>query len=237
MAVKSVCKIEGCGKAQKSKKYGYCNAHLQRFRRHGDPKAGGLYRHRGKVCCLDGCEQRHFSKEYCKAHYLRWLRHGDPLAGRVTGPNSKRWIEANSGYQGDDCLTFPLGRNRGGYGFVSSNGAKMIASRYMCVLAHGKPPTSEHQAAHSCGNGHLGCVNPKHLRWATRQENMSDCIEHGTVPQGERNGLSKLTEADVREIKELKGRVTQRELAKRFGVGHANIAQIHRGFSWKHVEV
>lgn len=231
-----LCSVEGCGKPVKSKKLGFCNAHGIRFSRYGDPLAGAASRERGRFCEVDGCDKPHHSGGYCKAHFLRWKRNGDPLGGRPTSPDSKEWIEAHVGYEGDDCLIWPLRRNRNGYGSVRSGGVNMMANRYMCLLAHGEPPTPEHQSAHSCGNGHLGCVNPRHLRWATVKENMADMVEHGTVPQGERNGHAKLTEDDVREIKRSRGKVTQRELAKRFGVGHANIAQIQRGFSWKHVE-
>lgn len=33
----------------------------------------------------------------------------------------------------------------------------------MCELVYGKPPMPKHQAAHNCGKGNLGCINPKHL--------------------------------------------------------------------------
>lgn len=187
---------------------------------------------------MDGCDRQHAANGYCKVHYLRWKRHGDPLAGRYTHPVSRiEWLENHKDFSGDECLIWPYSRNHNGYGSVAlPDGTNTMANRLMCEMGHGEPPTREHQSAHSCGNGHLGCVNPRHLRWATVKENMADCVEHGTVPQGERNGHAKLTEDDVREIKRLRGIVTQRELAKRFGVGHANIAQIQRGFSWKHVE-
>lgn len=35
-----ICSIEGCGKLYKG--YGYCQLHYRRFKKHGDPLAGGL---------------------------------------------------------------------------------------------------------------------------------------------------------------------------------------------------
>ncbi len=237
MAECSLCKIEGCDKPVKSKRLGLCNAHAIRLARHGSPLGGSSFRERGRICDVEGCCKPHHSGGYCKAHFLRWHRNGDPLGGRPTAPDSKEWIDQHVGFSGEDCLIWPLRKNWAGYGSVRSSGIHMGAHRYMCLLAHGEPPSQEHHAAHSCGNGHLGCVNPKHLRWATPLENSADMVEHGTVPEGERNGNAKLTESDIREIKRLRGIVTQRELAERFGVGHSNIAQIQRGFSWKHIKV
>jgi len=33
-------------------------------------------------------------------------------------------------------------------------------------------------AHHSCGNGHLGCVNPKHLYWGDASQNAKDAAKH-----------------------------------------------------------
>lgn len=46
---------------------------------------------------------------------------------------------------------------------------------------------------------------------------------------------SKLSEADVRRIRSLKGIVPQRKLAAEYGVSNGNIAAIHSGRSWGHL--
>jgi hypothetical protein len=33
-------------------------------------------------------------------------------------------------------------------------------------------------AIHCCGNGHLSCVNPAHLRWGTAKDNGKDAHLH-----------------------------------------------------------
>jgi hypothetical protein len=60
-------------------------------------------------------------------------------------------------------------------------GDTLYAHRLMCQLAHGDPPTPDHIAAHSCGRGHEGCVNPNHLSWKTYSENELDKRVHGTT--------------------------------------------------------
>jgi hypothetical protein len=133
---------------------------------------------------------------------------------------------------GDECLAWPFGKNSWGYGTVQVEGKKVIATRYVCELVHGAPPTPEHHAAHSCGKGHEGCISPVHLSWKTPAENKSDELLHGTRSRGERHYSAKLTEADVREIIALKGVEYQSSLAERFRVSHSAIAHIHAGYTW-----
>src|SRR5690606_10732407 len=110
-----------------------------------------------------------------------------------------------------------------GYGQVFFDGKMHIASRYVCAQVHGEPPTPKHEAAHSCGNGSLGCITPSHLSWKTSAENTADQVLHGTLPRGERNGQSKLTDDDVRQILALKGRKSHRDIADSFGISTSNV--------------
>ena len=112
------------------------------------------------------------------------------------------------------------------------NGKRMGAHVAMCMLAHGERPSSTHYAAHSCGKGHLGCVNPRHVRWATPLENAMDRIEHGTSRRGEAHYGSKLTESGAREIRALRGIETQESLAKRFGISRTGVSGVQNGHSW-----
>lgn len=84
------------------------------------------------------------------------------------------------GYTGDDCLLWPFSKSNKGYGTINHDGRNLTVSRFLCAEVNGPPPTPDHVAAHSCGRGHTGCVNPRHLRWATRTENEADKIIHGT---------------------------------------------------------
>jgi hypothetical protein len=101
-----------------------------------------------------------------------------------------------------------------------------------CEEENGPPPTPDHEAAHSCGNGHLGCVARKHLRWKTHAENVAEAVEHGTVQRGTERWNAKLTEDDVRSIRAMIGRRTQKSIAKQFGISRELVSSIKRKHSW-----
>jgi hypothetical protein len=105
----------------------------------------------------------------------------------------------------------------------------------MCILAHGEPPFEGAQAAHSCGKGHEGCVNPQHLSWKTAKANTADKYDHGTILRGEANPLAKLTDEQVIAI-----RADMRSLqtvADDYGVTISAVEAIQKGNTWTHVPV
>lgn len=195
---------------------------------------------RFKPCGVEGClaNAHHDAsgrRGWCCMHYQRWQKHGDPtIAGGVPKP-ALDWLAANVGHIGDDCLVWPFHvSKKDGYGRVHhpADGHLMTASRLMCVLAHGEPPTPKHEAAHSCGKGSSACVNPGHVYWATPTRNQRDRVLHGTSNRGERQGGSKLTEEDVRSIRGMIGSMTQGSIADLFGVEVSTISRISTGDVW-----
>lgn len=137
----------------------------------------------------------------------------------------------------DECLLWPFNKTSDGYGRIGIDGKRVAVHRRVCEEVNGLPPTEKHEAAHSCGNGHLACVNPNHLSWKTRAENFADKLIHDTHNRGERNGASKLTEDQVREIKSLKGSLTKQQIADLVGTTIGNVAHIHNGDSWAWLEM
>lgn len=125
-------------------------------------------------------------------------------------------------YQGDDCVDWPYSKGIDGYGRLGFQKKIYTANRLMCILAHGEPPTPKHYAAHSCGNGHLGCVNPRHLSWKTVRENEADKREHGTAGGG-RGSRTTLTMEQIADIRANKGIVPIRELARRHGLKFSGV--------------
>lgn len=82
----------------------------------------------------------------------------------------------------DDCWPW-LGSRRNGYGTFSLRNRDMVAT-HVALAIDGRPrPSSDHEACHSCDNP--PCVNPAHLWWGTRIENLQDCAAK------KRHGLSR----------------------------------------------
>lgn len=185
-----------------------------------------------RICSVPDCSKRHYARGYCIAHYERHRRHGDALGGGTSKGAIPQWLAEHISYDGDECLIWPFSRNRTGYGTYQSPNGGTNAHRYMCVLAHGAPPTPRHEAAHTCGNGHLGCVHPGHLRWATLEENKADMVDHDTHHRGERHHGAKLTENHVRSIRAMKGKATLGTIAEKFGVSRALVCLIHNRKAW-----
>ena len=73
------------------------------------------------------------------------------------------------------------------------------------------------------------------LSWGTRKQNHQDKRTHGTLATGERVGSSRLTEDNVMEIRKQysEGKLSQTELASRYGVTQANVSEIVNMQTWK----
>lgn len=156
-------------------------------------------------------------------HYHRHLRHGSYEATlRNANGTYDAWVESNKTHKSDDCLIWPYWRDKHGYG----------PSRKMCIAAHGEPTGERDQAAHSCGNGHKGCMNPNHLYWATRKENSQEMARHGRSRRGQKNPFVKLTEKQVIEIQGLIGKKSAIAIAEQYKISRRTIYDIKSGKSW-----
>lgn len=189
-----------------------------------------------KICAVDGCQRAVDSHGYCPAHASRFRRHGHPLKGRVTPGEPRKFLdEVASRHEGDECLVWPFNRARGGYACIRAGDKLVFVSHLHCTERYGPKPTPLHEAAHSCGNGHLGCVHPGHVRWATHSENCDDKAAHGTLPVGSANPFAKLTENDARAIMALKGAASARIIAEQFHISRETVSHIHNRRKWAHL--
>jgi hypothetical protein len=146
------------------------------------------------------------------------------------------WIMAHLNEPDGPCLIWPFCRSRGSAVLGMRGLPTTKAPRIMCELVNGPPPTPKHEAAHSCGCGHLGCMHPKHLSWKTRAENQQDRRKHGTHGRGPnmnaRRIVYKLNPQKVAEIRAIGDSMSKEELGRRYGVTPSNIAKILRRESW-----
>jgi hypothetical protein len=190
------------------------------------------------ICSVLNCGKPHFGLTFCCAHYARFRKYGDPL-GRASKkqPKTLAFLEGLLGTEIQDCIVWPYSRYSNGYGHIGSRTMgvhrDMTAHRTMCKMAHGLPPAPEYTAAHSCGKGHLGCVNPNHLSWKTATANAWDKDMHGTMLRGEKIVGSKLTADDVRVIRSSPLRAV--DLAAGFGLSVSNVYLVRNRRTWRHI--
>lgn len=79
----------------------------------------------------------------------------------------------------------------------------------------------------------------ENLEYATFSRNSKHAFEIGLSPRGENHGISKLTNAQVREIKvalQACKHGDQAKLARKYGVNDTVISKIKRGQIWTHIE-
>ena len=187
-------------------------------------------------CHLDQCDKKAAAGGYCLRHYNqkkngRAFTFGPP---RDVGKQTP-WLLAHVDHEGDECLKWPFAFHRDGRGQITWEGTTRQTHRVMCELRHGAPPTPKHEAAHSCGKGHEGCVNPNHLRWATRKENVADMVVHGTQIRGEKSRHAILTEQQVRDIREIAEVLPIPLIAAEFGLKPAHVHKVVARTIWRHV--
>jgi hypothetical protein len=154
-----------------------------------------------KICSIEGCGKEHLARTFCRMHYWRWHRKGSTAPPQVQKGAVRKWLNDHTNHDCNECLIWPFCRLRNGYGYTHNEGKSILAHRLMCCLVNGPAPSDQPHALHSCGRGHLGCVNPKHLRWGSDKENKADARKHGTMTRGETTGTSKLTEDQVRQVR------------------------------------
>lgn len=158
---------------------------------------------------------------------------GKPMFSMVMRIKSRVNVNPRTG-----CWNWTGSFRKDGYGKLLV-GSKLDGSRRTVTASRasyetfvGKIPPGM-VVCHKCDNPR--CVNPDHLFVGTWKDNFDDMVRKGRRKQarGSRIASSKLTEADVRRIRQ-SGKTPQ-ELADRYGVNVATVRKILSGASWKHV--
>jgi len=130
------------------------------------------------------------------------------------------WIIAHRDYPHEDyCLIWPFTRDRReGRATMAMDGKSRLAHRIMCEMVHGPAPDDKPQANHSCGSGHLGCVNPRHLAWGSNSDNQLQRYAHGRPNPNANGNQSQFTPEQIETIRSQWGEFTQERLAEMYGV-------------------
>lgn len=144
------------------------------------------------------------------------------------------------GYRISDCgdvsrngkTLRPCVLKRGGYLAVSlwrdGKGYTRTLNRLVALSFIGPPPTPLHHAAHNDGNKAHNTIS--NIAWKTKRENEADKIAHGTTNRGERNGMSKITDAQAAEIVRRAAAGESRPLlCKEYGLTSSAVSNIVNG--------
>lgn len=140
----------------------------------------------------------------------------------------------------ESCWNWQGAKDRGGYGRVQFAGvhAPSLAHRVAYGLTHGELPAA---VCHTCDNP--SCCNPAHLIGADRAYNNWDMVRKGrhaaqtgtqNPVRGSSHPAAKLNELVAGEIRQryAKSKVTQRDLAREYGVCQRTINKIVRGATY-----
>lgn len=232
MPAERLCSAEGCDKP--AFRRSYCSMHYSRLLRHGDPSIKSKPKvMTEKRCSVNGCSNPHYGKGWCKKHYLRWYSGYDVEKSQTE--KNQDFISGILKSETDECILWPKAPlQQSGYGRITINGKSQPIHRVICQLAHGDPPSPDHQAAHNCGV--RLCINPRHLRWSTAKDNIADRVLHGTDWRGEKHPNALLTDDLVREIRSLRGELKRSEIARRLNISIHVVKDVLYGRSWKHIK-
>jgi hypothetical protein len=146
------------------------------------------------------------------------------------------WHIANRKYHDIPLVVHEL-PNASGYWRVRVTCAgkqkRLLVHRLVALAFHGTP--EPYQEVRHINSDHLD-NRASNLAWGTRGENMLDAKIFGRTARGSRNGQSKLSEEDVREVWNMATvGVPRGGIAKAMRVSIGTVSNILNGKSWTHV--
>lgn len=154
--------------------------------------------------------------------------------GQIRSRDRRVRTSRGSGFAWRKGKVLSLCDNGKGYGMVSlckeGKVKRHLVHRLVCIAFHGEPPLGYH-ACHNDGNAANNAAS--NLRWASAKSNEQDKRDHGTVNLGERNGMSVLTERQVREIRA--DTRPHSQIAMEYGTCTSNVSAIKRRVNWAHL--
>ena len=138
----------------------------------------------------------------------------------------------------DECWVWTASCAGKGYGQIKPpvgyGRRNLYAHRVSYLLCVGPIPDGL-EVCHHCDNPK--CCNPKHLFAGTRAANAKDMSNKMRSTWGVRSGTCKLTEFDVRKIREmLVQNVPQQKIAKSFNISQIQVSRIKCGKQWTNLK-
>ena len=134
-----------------------------------------------------------------------------------------------------DCWNWMGCKNLFGYGRFRVGKKVRTTHRMAWELTNGLIPNNL-SVLHKCDN--TSCINPAHLFLGTQGDNIRDAFSKKRMSnRGERNSNTGLVDSDIVEVRKRYslGGITQKELAKLYGISWYQIYNIVHNISWDHV--
>lgn len=147
-------------------------------------------------------------------------------------PEQRFWAKVD---KSGECWVWTGWTTPNGYGgmWTPSGTKHLSAHRFSYELHYGPIPHGMH-ICHRCDN--RVCVRPDHLFLGTPADNIHDAMSKGRSTRGEHVHTAKLTEVQVREIRNRAASgVRRRQLAQEYGVTIYAIKSIVERRSWRHL--
>lgn len=170
------------------------------------------------------CDRPAHAKGLCSMHYKRATstRPVHPTRDMTDEERFEHYTEKSDG-----CWLW-VGANFGRYGAFYADKRTMGAHQYAYRQTHGEIPKGMF-VCHRCDTPL--CVNPAHLFLGTPLDNTSDMITkgRGKWPNGETHHLAKLSDQEIREILDLRRMMTQKHIAKLYGVDPSHVSRLISG--------
>lgn len=170
------------------------------------------------------------------------FRHLERFPGYAADSTGRIWSCRNRNGKGKPKTWRVLkpAPNRYGYMKLSlrQNAKKTHVLRCVLVLeAFSGPRPPDLQVRHLDGSRTNDCID--NLAWGTAKENIRDAMNHGTHnclhQRGETHPEAKLTENDVRRIRDLAKTMFHNRIARMFNVVPQTIDKIVSKKAWKHI--
>jgi hypothetical protein len=186
----AACSISACDKPARVR--GWCVGHYERWRKHGDPTAGGPLGTRSRQsgpCSVDGCDDPAKARGLCQRHRRRPYKRSPaqsaaPRQARKrrarTPEEAREFFWANVDVRGpDECHPWQRTPQANGYGQFWDGERRVSAHVFAYELEHGPVPEG-HQVHHTCHPPictlrtrcpHRLCCNSRHLAAVTGRNN------------------------------------------------------------------